>query len=341
LTITTTDTVGTVRFIGNNDAKLTTTVDTSFGTAAPEVEVLDTAGKLMSGVTVTFALPTSGAGATAAGSLTVTTGTLTSGTLGIAVATVLTANTIAGSWSLKATAGGVSATLTMTNTPGAFAQLVYVSGSGQSATVASAFSAPLIVEAEDQYGNGLVTVPTITFTAPTSGASATLSATSPVSGQTGQVEVHATANKVASTTAYTISASATLPSGTKTTVTPHAFTLTNTPGAPEVKVSSGSGQTVTNADSFAPLVVTVTDEYGNVISGATVTFTVNKSGTSPYLAAFPGSAETATATSNSSGLATAPTLTSRDVASGTFTVTASAPGATMSATFTLMVEIVQ
>lgn len=75
---------------------------------------------------------------------------------------------------------------------------------------------------------------------------------------------------------------------------------------------------------------TVTDATGNVVPNVTVTFTAPTSGVT---ATFPGGA-TATATTNTQGVATAPTLTAGTTA-GAFTVTASAPGAGTPATFAL------
>jgi hypothetical protein len=178
-------------------------------------------------------------------------------------------------------------------------------------------------------------LPVVTFTAPTSGASATFGAASAVSSHPGQLEVTATPNHIASATAYTVSASALLPSGTKTTITPQGFSLTNLVGAPIVTVRSGSGQTVVAPHAFTSLVANVADLYGNPIA-TQVTFTINRLNGN-YLATFASSAKSVPVTSTTAGVATAPTLTSLSVVGGTFTVTASAGSSTT--TFSLTVQI--
>jgi hypothetical protein len=95
--------------------------------------------------------------------------------------------------------------------------------------------------------------------------------------------------------------------------------------ASKVGVVSGSGQSVAAGSPFAPLVVLVTDNYGNPVSGATVTFTAPATGPSATLgAAAPTGANgqtSVTATANSAG--------------GTYQVTATVGGTSISTVFTL------
>jgi len=109
-------------------------------------------------------------------------------------------------------------------------------------------------------------------------------------------------------------------------------TLTVTAGpAATVTVTGGDDQSATTGQAFAtPLSVAVTDAYGNPVAGATVTFTI-ASGS----ADFGGTAQSATAVTNGSGIASVATLTAGTTA-GPVTVTAATPGAsgTVSTTFT-------
>jgi hypothetical protein len=93
-------------------------------------------------------------------------------------------------------------------------------------------------------------------------------------------------------------------------------------GAPSMAATGGTPQSTAVNTAFAtPLQTTVRDASGNPSSGVTVTFTAPASGAS---ARFSG-ATTATAVTNASGIATAPTLTANGTA-GSYVVTASAAG---------------
>jgi hypothetical protein len=70
------------------------------------------------------------------------------------------------------------------------------SGGSQSAVVGKAFANPLTVTVKDPFGKPLAGVK-VTFTAPTSGASATLSSSSKVTGSNGTATITATANATA------------------------------------------------------------------------------------------------------------------------------------------------
>ena len=110
-------------------------------------------------------------------------------------------------------------------------------------------------------------------------------------------------------------------SSTKTTTPPPTVTITAT---------SGGGQGAAIGAPFTnPLTATVTTG-GTPTSGVTVTFTSPASTDST----FAGGVTTATAMTNSSGVATSPAFTA-GTAAGTYTITASAPGATSTASFSL------
>src|SRR5438046_4398661 len=64
----------------------------------------------------------------------------------------------------------ISANFSLTNTAGAAASITATSGTPQSATINTAFAAPLVATVKDAGGNPVAGV-TVTFTAPGSGAS--------------------------------------------------------------------------------------------------------------------------------------------------------------------------
>jgi hypothetical protein len=103
-----------------------------------------------------------------------------------------------------------------------------------------------------------------------------------------------------------------------------------TSGALNIAASGGSGQSTAQGSAFAaPLSATVTNS-GTPVSGVTVTFTAPATGAS---ASF-GGAASATAVTNTSGVATSPIPTA-NATPGSYTVSATAPGAATAATFTL------
>ena len=82
--------------------------------------------------------------------------------------------------------------------------MAVVSGSGQKAAIATGFAAPLVAVVKDAYGNPVPGV-SVTFAAPASGASATLTGSPAVTGADGQASVTATANTTLGS--YTVTAS--------------------------------------------------------------------------------------------------------------------------------------
>jgi len=99
----------------------------------------------------------------------------------------------------------------------------------------------------------------------------------------------------------------------------------NSPAA--VAIDTGNNQSATAGQQFAtPLSVTVTDAYGNPVDGATVTFSI-AAGTGGT-ANFGGTAQTATATTDSSGVATAPALYAGTSAGPVMVTAASGSGQT-------------
>jgi hypothetical protein len=207
----------------------------------------------------------------------------------------------------------------LTNTVGAAASVAVVSGSGQTATVATGFAAPLAAVVKDAFGN---TVPgvSVTFAPPASGASATVAGSPARTGADGRASVNATAGTI--TGSYTVTASV------AGVITAASFGLTNAPGAAaSVAVVSGSGQTATFATGFAhPLVAVVKDAFGNTVPGVSVFFAAPASGASATLTGSP-------AVTGADGQARV-TATAGTVA-GSYIVVAAAPNVTSAAAFTL------
>src|SRR5206468_3638558 len=145
-----------------------------------------------------------------------------------------------------------------------------------------------------------------------------------VTDSSGVASIAVAANKVAGS--YTVTPSV-------ANVSPTAsFTLTNKVDvAASIVVdpsSSGSGQTATVAGQFTnPLVALVADQYGNPVSGVSVTFAAPGTGAG---ASFHGGA---TVTTDSNGRATSNAAVANNTA-GTYTVTATA-GTLAAANFTL------
>jgi streptogramin lyase len=201
---------------GNNE---TTIVGTTFGTLL-EAQVTDASGNPLSGYSVTFTVnnASTGAGAAFGGNTVVT---VTTNSEGVAIAPVLTADTVAGSFSVAATTNGASATFLLTNVSGAPAKVTVVGGNGQSTAINSIFGTLLQVEVTDAYGNAVAGV-AVTFSAPQSGPSGTFNAVTTVpTNALGIATAPAfTANGMAGTFAVT-AAVAGVPA-------PARFTLTNT-----------------------------------------------------------------------------------------------------------------
>jgi 5-hydroxyisourate hydrolase-like protein (transthyretin family) len=147
----------------------TATVNTAFATAMAAM-VTDGFGNPVSGATVTFNAPGSGASGTFAGGV----NTATTNSLGVATAAAFTANTTAGSYTVTATAGTVTTNpgFALTNQAGAPASIAATGGTPQSATIDTAFAKRLTATVKDSFGNPVAGA-TVTFNAPSSGASGT------------------------------------------------------------------------------------------------------------------------------------------------------------------------
>jgi hypothetical protein len=300
------------------------TINATFSTALQAL-VTNASNSPLSGVTVTFTAPATGASASFSGS---TTANAVTNASGIATAPALIANAQTGGYTVTASAPGVATTanFSLTNLPGAPSSITASSGTPQSATVNSAFGTALQVVVKDSGNNPLGSV-TVTFTAPGTGASA---------GFSGSLTGVAVTNASGIATAPTLTANGATGSYTLTAsagvATPASFNLTNVAAAPSsIAAVAGTPQSTNVNTAFgAALQAVVRDAGNNPLSGVTVTFTTPASGAS---ARFGGSAS-ATAVTNSSGIATSPALTANGQ-SGSYAVTASVTGVAAAANFSL------
>ncbi len=294
-------------------------INTAFGSPL-QATVKDSGGNPLSGVTVTFTLPATGAGASFASSNTAVTNAR-----GIATSSTLTANASAGSYSVIASVSGVATTASysLTNKTGAATSITATAGTPQSAPINTAFGVALQATVRDA-GNNPVQGITVTFTAPNSGASGSFASNgTAITNASGVASAPAfTANGTSGP--YTVAATAAGVTGST------SFSLTNTVGTPtSIAVSSGSGQTTVIQTTFgSTLQVVVKDAGRNPVAGVTVTFTVPASGASATF----GSGNTAV--TNASGIATSSVITANNTV-GSYTVKASISGVSSTASFSL------
>ena len=124
-------------------------------------------------------------------------------------------------------AGDHTIALAGTGIAGPPTQLVLIAGSGQQATVNTAFAAPLAVQVRDDWNNPVAGI-AITFSAPASGPSAVLSSSTATTDANGYASVGATANGEVGS--YAVTASGGLGA-------PVSFALTNVAASVDLAVS--------------------------------------------------------------------------------------------------------
>jgi adhesin/invasin len=226
----------------------------------PAVRITDQFGNPVPGVTVTFAVTGGGGSATGLAPASDANGVATVGswTLGTAVG----ANT------LTATAGALQVVFNANATPGPAANVERIAGDLQSAVVNTAVAIDPSVRVTDAFGN---VVPGVTVTFAVTGGGGSVTGAAPTTDAGGIATVGSwTLGQIAGGNSLTATA------GTGSAV----FTATGTPGAAAViNVLAGDGQsaTVNTAVNVAPS-VEVTDQFGNVIEGADVTFAIGLGG---------------------------------------------------------------
>lgn len=173
-------------------------VATLFGTALV-VQATNDTGLAVPGTSIWFTAPLAGASASV-GSLAITDGEGEADVLA-------SANTIAGSYQVEARIIGNStpAVFDLVNLAGPAQQIQLSAGDEQTALVGNAFPLPLGVRISDEYANPVSGIE-VSFDAPDSGASATLTAGTVTSGSNGIAAVGASANAIVGS--YTVNASA-------------------------------------------------------------------------------------------------------------------------------------
>lgn len=297
-------------------------------------------GNPVANVVVTFSAPGAGAGGTFAGSTSVT---ATTGADGVAIAPTFTANGTFGTYNVIASVGSSTSTALffMSNTlvPQA---VTTAGGTPQSTTAGTQFATNLSVTVLDATSTAVSGLP-VTFTAPdgtfTDTNAITTTATTNASG------VATAAPYVASSTVgtYTVTAQ---PSGLSSTAT---FDLSNTIMPATITANGGTPQSVAVGTPFAPLSVTVMDGStppkpvpNAVVTFAAPAYTIDA--TTMVSSAASGSFDpvnivvSTTAWTDASGVATAPTFTANDLASGPYNVSATVvvqSGTTLSVNFAL------
>lgn len=280
-----------------------------------QITVLDGQSRPIPNVTVVFTAPEAGPSATLSAPTALTDA---EGRASIRAS----ANTVAGTYQVQASAPLISAastaSFTLTNRAGSATTITTApNGTPQSTRINFVFTEALRVTLADQFGNPVEGV-TITYTAPSSGQSAQLSNTTNVTDAKGQAAITATANSIAGSYAVTASA---------TGVGQATFNLTNSAGPPAtLQIISGNAQVVSVGSIFAPLVVAIRDGSGNPIPGQTVTFAAPGSGAS-------ATALSTSASTDSSGQASF--LATANTNTGTYTVAVSGAGVVSPVLFVL------
>jgi hypothetical protein len=185
--------------------------------------------------------------------------------------------------------------------------------------VTALMPAPLVARVEDSFGNG---VPGVTVTYSDTGSGGTFSTNSVTSDSKGFASVKYTTSTTAGALHGKITATA---AGLRGLI----FFETVTPGpASNIAAVSGNGQSAPPHTQLAqPLVVKVTDKYGNAVSGIGITF--NDGGAGGTFSANPIS------TTPNAGASVTYTTSAN---AGSVTIQATATGVSTQASFTLTVQ---
>ena len=232
------------------------------------------------------------------------------------------ANSSPGTFPVYATAGGLTATFTLTSLTPNPVVITITDGSPQTTAVGTAFATPLAVHVADGLGVARPGV-VVTYIPPGAAgvASATLSSGTASTDGSGNASLTATANNTLGT--YNVTASV----GGVTV----DFVLTNGTGGSgppaSIVATAGTPQSQFVHQAFTTAFkVLVKDGTNTPMSGASVTFSAPAAGASGTFTGL------ATVLTNGAGVATAPTFTANTV-SGSYLVTATAGN--VSTTFSL------
>jgi protocatechuate 3,4-dioxygenase beta subunit len=276
----------------------------------------------LAGVNVNFDAPGSGASGVFAssGSREAYVGT---DSQGVATAPAFTANFTVGSYTVDAHSDYGTVQLSLSNTAnGLPASITATGATSQEATVNGSYAQPLQARVTDANGNP-VQGATVTFSilpGPT-GASATFLGGAP-SATTDSNGLATSSALIAGGVPGRFSATAST-AGVSTVAT---YTLDNHATTTALQLTSTHGSKATVGRRYrSPLQARLLDAGGQPIEGATVTFAITAADNGAA-ANFLGGTGQATTLTDANGLATAPPLVANKTA-GSFTATASAPGA--------------
>ncbi len=230
---------------------------------------------------------------------------VTTDSSGIA-ANTYTLPTKIGKYTLTFTSSGyATATLTLTATAGAATTLYSVSGYGQTSAAGATLPSPIVIKVVDAYGNA-VTGASVQMADGNVGGS--FSPNPATTASTGKASITYTAP----TAAQTVQVTATVTGAPILTFKEYIIAAT----ASSQSITSGNNQTAPAGTTLPlPLVVTVTDQYGNPVSGMGVAFSDGGAG---------GTFSSASATTNATGQAS--TSYTTPATPGTFGVTSSGSG---------------
>jgi Bacterial Ig-like domain (group 1) len=216
------------------------------------------------------------------------------------VTTIYTLPKKSGTYTITASAANfASVKATETALPGAPTQMINAGGNQQTGAPGSVLPTPITVKVRDAYTNG---VPGVTVTFSDGGKGVFLTPTTVVTDATGRASVTYRLPNVVGT--VTVKA-------TSTGLNTQSFSEHATLPANVAIVSGNNQSTTTGAPLPLPLVVKVTDQLGNAISGASVTFSAPSG-------SFTGNPDTTDAKGNASVSYTAGAV------AGTVTITATA-----------------
>lgn len=278
-------------------------------TPAVVVLLIDGDGDVMGGAGVTMSLRGS---ATLGGTTTATTDA--GGHATFADLTV----TAAGSYQLAAVSGNISAasnTFQVSSSRSSVAISVF-DGDGQGAGLGSSYGAPLQAKVADPFGNAIAGV-SVTFTAPSSGASVSFAGPATVTTDPSGVAISPAMTAISEPGAFQVSAA------TPGAASPALFNLSNLPGsgANHLAFIQQPTDTLDIATITPPVTVQLQDGSGNPVQTAGVAVTLQPNALARRLRLVSG---TATQNTDATGLATFANLSGSQA--GTYQLTALASG---------------
>jgi alpha-tubulin suppressor-like RCC1 family protein len=285
-----------------------------------EVLVRDQSLQPLSGVTVTFNKPGSGASGSFAGGV----NTAVTNASGIAVSPVFSANTVAvGPYAVSAgVPGGLAASFILTNLPAAASQFEI----GTPTVATAGASIGITVTARDQFNNRATGFSrTVRFTSTDDGATLPADYTF----MAAEAGFHRFTGGVKLIKAGLQSLTVTDTENPSITGTGSISVSAGTPAS--MVATSGTPQVAKVNTAFAlPLVAGVHDAFGNPVAGRSVTFTTPGSGPSATI----GGNASITIVTDPNGLASSGMVTA-NAENGSYIVTATVPGVASPAGFAL------